>query len=192
MMTQDIFATLISSSEGRIGRICRSRMVVHSIGTNASFKAYYAGDLWIAETWDPIAFLFPLLDSNVTRIVPGLLSRSLNSQFEYVQEHFPNAVRLTSCSVLGVDEHLSEADVTTKVRDAAQLESTVSFMEFSGGFRIQSDAALMVLLYLGESSLPVRESEILVYCCDGALQNYNLQRILTDAKLSVLVDENCD
>jgi hypothetical protein len=191
-MTQDEFAALIRRAEGsRVGRILRSRMVVHSTYSNSSFKTYYARDLWIAETWDPIAFLFPLQDSNVVPVVSGLLSVPLHSQYDYVQEHFPSAIRLASCSVLDVDAGVGEAEIATRIQNAVKLESTISLHEFSDGFRIHAGGALIVLLYIGIASSPVKADEILVYCSEGALQYSSIQNVLMNAKLNVAIDDDC-
>ena len=120
-MTRDEFIAALNISEcSRVGRKVRSRTVVHARQGNSSFKAYFLGDRWIVETWQPAAFLFGTSEVEVTRVTEELLKRPMHSQAAYIQQTFPWAVKLFSCSLLKFKESLSEVQIIARFKCAAE------------------------------------------------------------------------
>jgi hypothetical protein len=65
---------LDSVPNGNVGRVQGNRFVIHSSSNNSSLKVFFAGSVWLIETWDPATFLVSMESSLVERVLDKVLA----------------------------------------------------------------------------------------------------------------------
>jgi hypothetical protein len=198
MNQQDFISLLSTMPKVRIGVKKGARIVVHSSDSNSSFKVFFVGDYWILETWQPVAFAFPLSETLIHTVVSQVLEKTLHEQTGFILNQFQEVLvllRFARIESFTTELAISQKEASRLIGFAisqSTLTSELSKMDFrvvTLGFRLRIDSHLLIGVSLNSMDEgPIENDQNAFYVSSDADRCHELSVLLQIAEL-VLTEE---